>query len=204
MPYKGTPNMTALPRAKANEANASEAETENWSWRLRKWIVKKGISIMCPNSSLSTNVAADIPLFRGGMRLTYLKALAALGINNFVARSGLGYNFVCHVGDLAAFPFYHPGAYRAELELASAWLRMTEQPLAFDVGANEGFFRLPPRADDWTAGQNLCVRTSTGDLCEACVLGLAAWPNRAGQTDPRSGARLFGPCAIELVRQKLP
>ena len=136
----GTSNMTAVPRAKANEAHASEAETENWPWRLRKWIVKKGISIMCPNSSLSTNVAADIPLFRGGMRLAYLKALAALGISNFVARSGLGYNFVCHVGDLAAFPFYHPGAYRAELELASAWLRMTEQPLAFDVGANEGFF----------------------------------------------------------------
>jgi len=132
--------MTSVPRAKANEAHASEAETENWPSRLRKWIVKKGISIMCPNSSLSTNVAADIPLFRGGMRLAYLKALAALGISNFVARSGLGYSFVCHVGDLAAFPFYHPGAYRAELELASAWLRMTEQPLAFDVGANEGFF----------------------------------------------------------------
>ena len=96
---------------------------------------------MCPDSSpLSTNVAADIPLFRAGMRLAYLKALAALGISNFVAHSGLGYNFVCHVGDLAAFPFYHPGAYRAKLELASAWLRMTEQPRAFDVGANEGFF----------------------------------------------------------------
>ena len=96
----------------------TEAETENWRWRLRKWIVKKGISIMCPNlSPPSTNVAADIPLFRGGMRLAYLKALAALGISNFVARSGLGYNFVCHVGDLAAFPFYHPGAYRAEQSL---------------------------------------------------------------------------------------
>ena len=34
--------MTAVPRAKANEAHASEAETENWPWRLRKWIVKKG------------------------------------------------------------------------------------------------------------------------------------------------------------------
>jgi len=74
--------MTSVPRAKANEAHASEAETENWPSRLRKWIVKKGISIMCPNSSLSTNVAADIPLFRGGMRLAYLKALAALGISN--------------------------------------------------------------------------------------------------------------------------
>ena len=133
--------MTAVPRAKANGAHASEAETENRPWRLRKWIVKIGISIMCPNSSpLSTSVAADIPLFRGSMRLAYLKALGVLGISNFVARSGLGYNFVCHVGDLAAFPFYHPGAYRAELELASAWLRMTDQPIAFDVGANEGFF----------------------------------------------------------------
>ena len=75
--------MTSVPRAKANEAHASEAETENRPWRLRKWIVKMGISIMCPNSSpLSTSVAADIPLFRGGMRLAYLKALAALGISN--------------------------------------------------------------------------------------------------------------------------
>jgi FkbM family methyltransferase len=132
--------MTAVPHLKANGAQASEAESENWPWRLRGWIVKKGISIMYPDLPLSTNIAADIPLFRSGMRLAYLKALAALRINNFVARSGLGYNFVCHVGDLAAFPFYHPGAYRAELELASAWLRMIEQPLAFDVGANDGFF----------------------------------------------------------------
>src|SRR5262249_45880997 len=119
--------MTVVPRAKANGAHASEVETEHWPWRLRKWIVKKGISFMSPNSSLSTDVAADIPLFRAGVRLAYLKALAALGISNFVARSGLGYNFVCHVGDLAAFPFYHLGAYRAELELASAWLRMTDK-----------------------------------------------------------------------------
>jgi hypothetical protein len=72
LPYNRTPNMTAVPRAKANGAHASEAETENLRWRVRKWIVKKGISIMCPNSSLSTNVAADIPLFRAGMRLAYL------------------------------------------------------------------------------------------------------------------------------------
>jgi FkbM family methyltransferase len=132
--------MTAVPCAKPGEGSATEAETEGWSSRLRRSIVEKGISIMCPNSSISTDVAADIPLFSGGVRLAYLKALAALGIANFVARSGLGHDFVCHVGDLAEFPFYHPGAYRAELELASAWLLATEQPLAFDVGANEGFF----------------------------------------------------------------
>jgi FkbM family methyltransferase len=132
--------MTALPCTTPDDARASVRETEGWSSRLRRSIVEKGISIMCPNSSISTDVAADIPLLSGGMRLAYLEALAALGITNFVTRSGLGHDFVCHVGDLAAFPFYHPGAYRAELELASAWLRATEQPLAFDVGANEGFF----------------------------------------------------------------
>jgi FkbM family methyltransferase len=132
--------MTAVPDAKGNGAWASEPVSKDWPGRLRRWVVKKGISIMCPNSLLSPEVAVDIPLFRAGMRLGYLKGLATLGISNFVARSGLGYNFVCHVGDLAAFPFYHPGAYRAELALASAWLRAVEKPLAFDVGANEGFF----------------------------------------------------------------
>ena len=81
--------MTAVPHAKANGAHASEAETEPWPWRLRKWIVKKGISIMRPDSSLSTNVAADIPLFRAGMRFAYLKALAALGISNFENHASL-------------------------------------------------------------------------------------------------------------------
>ena len=84
--------MTAVPCAKPGEGSATEAETEGWSSRLRRSIVEKGISIMCPNSSISTDVAADIPLFSGGVRLAYLKALAALGIANFVARSGLGHD----------------------------------------------------------------------------------------------------------------
>jgi FkbM family methyltransferase len=85
-------------------------------------------------------MADDIPLLRAGARLAYLKALTAVGVTSFVARSGLGHDFVCHVGDLAAFPFYHPGAYRAELALAAAWLRRDERPVVFDVGANGGFF----------------------------------------------------------------
>jgi hypothetical protein len=61
-----------------------------------------------------------------------------VGVTSFVARSGLGHDFVCHVGDLANFPFYHPDAYRAELELAAGWLHHDEQAIAFDVGAKDG------------------------------------------------------------------
>jgi FkbM family methyltransferase len=82
----------------------------------------------------------DIPLFSGAARLAWLKALGAVGIKSFVATSGLGYDFLCHTGDLANFPFYHRRAYQAELELCAAWLAGEDHPVVYDVGANDGYF----------------------------------------------------------------
>jgi FkbM family methyltransferase len=71
--------------------------------------------------------------------LAWLKALDAVGVKLFVATSGLGYDFVCHTGDLASFPFYHLGAYQAELELCATWLQEENSPVVYDIGANGGF-----------------------------------------------------------------
>jgi FkbM family methyltransferase len=96
---------------------------------------------MCGRADyVSTDAAADIPLMSAGLRLGWLKVLEAVGVKSFVTTSGLGYNFVCHPGDLANFPFYHRAAYRTELKLCSAWLQAQDHPVAFDVGANGGFF----------------------------------------------------------------
>ena len=89
--------------------------------------------------AVAPEVATDIPLISAGARWTLLKLLAGAGITSFVARSGLGYNFVCHTRDLAGFPFYHRRAYQAELSLCAAWLREEHHPVVFDVGANCGF-----------------------------------------------------------------
>jgi len=81
----------------------------------------------------------DVPLLSSGVRLAWLKALEAVGVKKFVARSALGYDFVCHTGDLASFPFYMRSAYQAELELCAAWLEDETHPVVFDIGANDGF-----------------------------------------------------------------
>jgi FkbM family methyltransferase len=64
-----------------------------------------------------------------------------VGVRSFVATSGLGRPFVCHVGDsLGENPFYNPQAFRTELELCTAWARQHPAPCIFDVGANVGFW----------------------------------------------------------------
>ena len=73
-----------------------------------------GIQMMCGSGAdVSADVAADIPLLRGALRLSWLKALNAVGVTRFIATSKIGYDFVCHTGDLANFPFYHPRAYQS-------------------------------------------------------------------------------------------
>ena len=66
--------------------------------------------------------------------------LNAVGVTRFIATSKIGYDFVCHTGDLANFPFYYPRAYQAELELCATWLQGQNRPVIYDVGANGGFF----------------------------------------------------------------
>lgn len=80
-------------------------------------------------------------MISAGLRLAWLRGLQAVGIRQFVSNSGLGYPFVCRIGDLAEHPFYHRRAYQKELELCAAWLRQEQgDTVVYDVGANDGFF----------------------------------------------------------------
>ena len=113
----------------------------SWRQRVRTHVVSRGIQMMCGSAAdVSAEAAADIPLLRGALRLSWLKALNAVGVTRFIATSKIGYDFVCHTGDLANFPFYHPRAYQAELELCATWLQGQNRPVIYDVGANGGFF----------------------------------------------------------------
>jgi FkbM family methyltransferase len=73
-------------------------------------------------------------------RRYWLKALRFAGVKNFRANSGLGFPFICHLGDLAGeVPFYNRKHSVAELRLMAEWCRGIEHPVIFDVGANNGF-----------------------------------------------------------------
>jgi FkbM family methyltransferase len=106
----------------------------------RTWLIARGIEIMCGSSaSIDPAGVADIPLISAGLRLGWLRCLRLAGIRHIVSKSGLGYPFLCRIGDLSEHPFYYRQAYRKELELCAAWLRGGE-PVVYDVGANDGFF----------------------------------------------------------------
>ncbi|MFH1342289.1 MAG: FkbM family methyltransferase [Pseudomonadota bacterium] len=107
---------------------------------LRTRIISRGVRAVCgPSTTVPTTAAANIPLFSAGLRFVWLKVLGAAGIKNFVARSGLGYDFVCHIGDLSEHPYYHRRANENELALCAAWLHDESEPVVLDVGANVGF-----------------------------------------------------------------
>lgn len=111
-----------------------------WPKELRDRIVRRGIKAVCGAPDfVSTSAAADIPLLSGGLRFAFVRALGAIGVENFVARSGLGYDFLCHTGDLAEFPFYHRRAFEKELALCAGWLEQVDRPVVYDLGANVGF-----------------------------------------------------------------
>jgi FkbM family methyltransferase len=123
-----------------SKARSEVGGVSRWGQRLRTYVVSHGIQVMCGSSGDVTAAAAtDIPLLSGAARLGWLKLLHTVGVTKFVATSGLGYEFVCHTGDLANFPFYHRRAYAAELELCAAWLEEEEHPVMYDIGANAGF-----------------------------------------------------------------
>ena len=107
---------------------------------LRTRIIRRGVHAVCgPSTTVPVTAAANIPLFSASLRFVWLKVLGVLGIKKFVARSGLGCDFVCHVGDLSEHPFYHRRANENELALCAAWLHDESQPTVLDVGANVGF-----------------------------------------------------------------
>ena len=117
----------------------ARADRASWRRRLKRYVVGHGIQAMCGATDVTAAAAMDVPLLSSGVRLAWLKALEAVGVKKFVARSALGYDFVCHTGDLASFPFYMRSAYQAELELCAAWLEDETHPVVFDIGANDGF-----------------------------------------------------------------
>src|SRR5882762_3809925 len=74
------------------------------------------------------------------VRQTALKVLRMLGVKSFTTRSGLGYPFVCHVGDFAGeVAFYNFGHSRVEIQFMAKWCTRFPKCLVFDVGANVGF-----------------------------------------------------------------
>jgi len=129
---------STVPPARANQTGPVHRAAGRQDLRTR--IVWRGVRAVCgPSTTIPTSAAANIPLFSASLRFAWLKVLGAAGIRNFVTRSGLGFDFVCHVGDLSEHPFYHRRAYESELALCAAWLHDENEPVVFDIGANVGF-----------------------------------------------------------------
>ena len=122
--------------------SAAEADIGGRSdhWHLRTRIIEFGIRVIWGKQAFPASMAADIPLMRAGLRMAWLRTLGAVGVKNFVTRSGLGYDFVCHVGDLAEYPYYHRCAFQHELAICAGWLQGEQNPVVYDVGANVGVF----------------------------------------------------------------
>jgi len=73
-------------------------------------------------------------------RRYWLKLLRQMGVKHFRAKSGLGLPYICHVGDFAGeVPFYKSRHSIEEIALMASWCRDIENPVIFDVGANNGF-----------------------------------------------------------------
>lgn len=74
------------------------------------------------------------------LRTATLSALRRLSVRNFVARSGAGVPFVCHLNDsLGEMPFYNQTVDIAEIMTIAEWCRSETSPTIIDVGANTGF-----------------------------------------------------------------
>lgn len=122
----------------AGVPSRNPARTKN---RLKNYFVSRGIQAVCGDlASLTPAVATEIPLGSATVRFLWLRALEAVGRESILARSAFGHPFLCHVGDLAEFPYYHRKAHRRELLVCTEWLNRVEQPVVYDVGANTGFF----------------------------------------------------------------
>jgi FkbM family methyltransferase len=108
----------------------------------KTWIIERSGRVMLGSAGdLDPAGFAEISLVKVGLRFAWLRSLEAIGTRQIVSKSGLGYPFVCQIGDLAEHPFYIRDAYQKELELCAAWLRQErKEVVVYDVGANSGFF----------------------------------------------------------------
>src|SRR5262245_3683532 len=124
----------------AGDTAAATVPPSRWRREWRGRIVRFGIrTIWGSSNTIPASAAADVPLLRAATRLAWLRLLDAGGVRTITSTSGLGHPFVCHIGDLAEYPFYDGRACRHELELAAAWLDGIVAPVVYDVGANVGF-----------------------------------------------------------------
>ena len=123
-----------------NSVSPLSHEPVTWRQALRERLVEFGIRTIWGKGAFPASMATGIPLISTGLRMVWLKALGAVGVQRFVTTSGLGFKFVCHIGDLSEFPFYHRHAFRNELAICAAWLQNEAKPVVFDVGASVGFF----------------------------------------------------------------
>lgn len=112
-----------------------------WREAARTRLVRRGMKAMCGSADyVPASAAADVPIVSAAFRIAWLRIAGALGVKDVVGSSALGHDFVCHIGDLAEFPFYHRRAQQAELVLCAEWLADMDRPVLYDVGANVGFF----------------------------------------------------------------
>jgi FkbM family methyltransferase len=119
---------------------AMSDERSDWLHDLRMRVIELGIQLFWGKAAFPATMAADVPLMRGAWRMAVLRTLGAIGVQKVAAKSGLGYDFLCHIGDLSEYPYYHRNAFRHELAICAAWLAQEDEPVVFDVGANVGFF----------------------------------------------------------------
>jgi FkbM family methyltransferase len=125
----------------SNPAHERGADAPRWQEKLRDRFVRGGIHVVCgPGADVPATAADNVALVGAASRWVWLRLLSTLGIRDFVSKSGLGHDFVCHVGDVAEFPYYYRCALVPELALSAAWLRSQAQPVVYDVGANVGYF----------------------------------------------------------------
>jgi FkbM family methyltransferase len=122
----------------APEATMDRARSDWWQ-ELRLRVIELGIQVFWGKSAFPATMAADVPILSSAWRMGWIRLLGAIGVEKFGAKSGLGYDFLCHIGDLSEYPFYHRTAFQHELAICAAWLRTEEKPIVFDVGANVGF-----------------------------------------------------------------
>jgi FkbM family methyltransferase len=162
-PTKGKTGAATVEEQFVEPSNAPTQQTlgspqaslgnSDWWQELRMRIIELGIHMLWGKSAFPATMAADVSLLSGAWRMAWIRTLGAIGVQQFAAKSGLGYDFVCHVGDLAEYPYYHRNAFRDELAVCTAWLREEQAPVVFDVGANVGFFAT--QLAQMLAGQSL-------------------------------------------------
>lgn len=74
------------------------------------------------------------------LRTITLSLLRRLPIRHFVAKSGVGVPFVCHLNDsLGEMPFYNRSTDAVEITAIAEWCRTATASTILDVGANTGF-----------------------------------------------------------------